>query len=332
MAFPQPPAVTTEGGTPRRLGVELEFAGLDLETVSATVMAVHGGRLVRDSRFSHRITDTPWGTFTTEIDTALLKQGSYLDLLERLGFSNVREAAYRERVDDLLARVAGVIVPHEVVTPPIPFAEAHRLEELRRALQAAAAQGTRASLFYAFGLHLNPEAASLDAGSLVAVLRAFLLLSDWLYLRGGVDWSRRVTPYISDFPLPYRQMILAPDYCPDREQLIGDYLHHNPTRNRVLDMLPLFRHIAGDSVVDEVPEAHLVRARPAFHYRLPDCRIDEPAWTLAGEWQGWVAVEWLAARPGRMQRMTEAYLQRRPPGFTRVDQDWAEQTPDWLAE
>lgn len=331
MDFPQPPVVITEAGTPRRLGVELEFAGLDLETVSATVMAVYGGRLVRDSRFSHRITDTPWGTFTTEIDIALLKQGSYLDLLERLGFS-VREAAYRERVDDLLARVAGTVVPHEVVTPPIPFAEIHRLEELRQALQAAAAQGTRASLIYAFGLHLNPEAASLEPDSLVAVLRAFFLLYDWLYLRGGVDWSRRVTPYISDFPQPYRQMVLAPDYRPDQDQLIADYLGYNPTRNRVLDMLPLFRYLAGDGAVRGVPEAHLVRARPAFHYRLPDCRVDEPDWTLASDWQGWVTVEWLAARPERMQRMAEAYLQRRPPSFTRVDQGWAAQTPDWLTE
>lgn len=329
MDFPLPAERFTEAGQPRRLGVELEFAGLDLDTISTKVATLFGGTIMRDSRFAHRITNTSWGTFRAEIDTALLKDGSYLELLEGVGF-NVHEALYRERIDELLARLAGTVVPHEIVSPPIPFAEAHRLEELRAALQESQAQGTRASLVYAFGLHLNPEAASLRPGALVNVLRAFFLLYDWLHLEGEIDWSRRVTPYINDFPRAYRMLILDPEYAPDQEQLIDDYLLHNPTRNRVLDMLPILHHIGGDRALEGVAEAHLVSPRPAFHYRLPNCRVDEPDWTLAREWRGWVCVEWLAARPERMARMARTYLRRRPPTIARIDQGWAIETRSWL--
>lgn len=331
MTFPLPETRTTEAGSPRRVGLELEFAGLDLETISAKVVALYGGQIERDSRFSHRITGTPWGTFIAEIDTALLKDGSYLQLLERLGF-NVQQAHYRDRVDDVLARLAGTVVPHEIVTPPIPFDNLHQIEALRQALQTGDARGTRASVFYAFGLHLNPEAASLEASYLVAILRAFFLLYDWLHVQGEIDWSRRVTPYINEFPHPYRRLVLDPAYAPDLEQLVNDYLTYNATRNRVLDMLPLFHHLVGDRAVRGVPDAALVSPRPAFHYRLPNSRVDEKHWTLAAEWRGWVMVEWLAARPERMARMSAAYLKRRPPSIARVDQDWAQQTAGWFTE
>jgi len=331
MTFPLPAAMTTDSGQPRRLGVELEFAGLDLETISTQVTSLYGGRIVRDSRFSHRITDTRWGTFTAEIDTALLKDGSYLQLLERLGF-NVHEPLHRDRVDDLLARLAGTVVPHEIVTPPIPFVDIHELEALRAALQTGEALGTRASLFYAFGLHLNPEAASLRTEHLVAILRAFLLLYDWLQVRGEINWARRISPYINEFPHAYRRLLLDPGYEPDQERLIADYLTHNPTRNRALDMLPLFCFLAGDQAVRDVPDADLVSPRPAFHYRLPNCRVDEADWTLASEWSGWVSVEWLAERPALMRHMVTAYLKRRPPSLSRVDQEWALETEAWLRE
>lgn len=47
--------------------------------------------------------------------------------------------------------------------------------------------------------------------------------------------------------------------------------------------------------MSQVEDPHLVKARPAYHYRLPNCLIDEPDWRLAREWNTWVAVERLAA-------------------------------------
>ena len=330
MTFPLPEQCATADGRTRRMGVELEFAGLELDAISAHITALYGGRVERGSRFAHRIRDTRWGTFTAEIDTAVLKDGDYLDWLDSVGI-HVRDSASRGRVDDLLARLAGTVVPHEIVTPPIPFDELHALEDLRARLQRDHAQGTRASVFYAFGMHFNPEAVALDAEYLLAVLQAFLLLEDWLQVRGTVDWSRRMTPYIKEFPPAYRTLALAADYRPDRAGLIADYLEHNPTRNRPLDLLPIFREINGDSVIRQVPEAGLVGARPAFHYRLPDCRIDEPDWTIAREWRGWIAVEWLAARPERRAAMAEAWREHgAAPRLGRVDRAWAQQSLDWL--
>ncbi|OBX33760.1 putative amidoligase enzyme [Halomonas elongata] len=37
--------------------------------------------------------------------------------------------------------------------------------------------------------------------------------------------------------------MLDPDYQPDLRTLIDDYLEYNPTRNRELDLLPLFAYL-----------------------------------------------------------------------------------------
>ena len=41
-------------------------------------------------------------------------------------------------------------------------------------------------------------------------------------------------------------------------------------------------------------ERNLVSGRPAFHYRLPDCKINVPGWSVATAWNQWVFVERLA--------------------------------------
>ncbi|MCC5858313.1 MAG: amidoligase family protein [Ectothiorhodospiraceae bacterium] len=324
--FPLPEQLYREDGQPRRLGVELEFAGLPLHQICELVMDLYGGRVERRDPFVQTVTGTRWGDFKVEIDTTLLKDRSYARFLKRLGL----EVEPGGRIEDLLARLAGTVVPHEIVSPPIPMAEVHLLEQLRNRLQLAHAQGTRASVLYAFGLHLNPEAPRTDTATILAHLKAFLLLYDWLHLGGEIDWSRRLTPYIDPFPDPYRRLVVAPDYAPELPRLVTDYLRHNTTRNRALDMLPLFRHLLGDRAVRGVPEASLVKPRPAFHYRLPNCRIDEPDWTLAQEWRGWVMVEWLAARPAHLQELGERFLRHQGPPLGGIDRLWAERCTDWL--
>lgn len=329
MSFPLPEKLDTVQGHARRLGVELEFAGLPLEDISRLVANLYGGKVHRKSRFVQTVSDTRWGDFQIEIDTALLKDRAYAPYLEAVGF-NLQEQVQRDRVEDLLARIAATVVPHEIVTPPIPMREIHELETLREQLQQAKARGTRASVLYAFGLHLNPELPDLGSEVILAHLRAFLLLWDWLHVRGEIDWTRRLTPYVNEFPNPYRRLVVDPDYAPDSARLLADYLLHNPTRNRALDLLPVLRELHGDAALQGVVDAALVKARPAFHYRLPNCRIDEPAWTLAQEWQGWVSVEWLAARPDHMRDMGIAWLQRTQPAIASIDRLWAEESERWL--
>jgi hypothetical protein len=53
----------------------------------------------------------------------------------------------------------------------------------------------------------------------------------------------------------------------------------------------------------EAPEN--VRPRPTFHYRLPNCLVDDPSWSFALEWNRWVEVERLAEDPVRLARACE---------------------------
>ncbi|MCP1676590.1 hypothetical protein J2T57_003761 [Natronocella acetinitrilica] len=324
MSFPLPETLHTRDGRPRRLGVELEFAGLELAQISGLVQECYGGTIHDDDPFVHRVEETPWGPFIIEIDASVLKDRGYAEYLNRIGI-RLDSDLTRGRVEDFLAKAAATVVPMEIVTPPIPLTDLHRLEDLRAALQRMQARGTRASWVYAFGLHLNPEMSECTADNALAHLRAFLLLYDWLHVKGEIDWTRRLTPYIDPFPVPYRLMVIDPDYAPDCDQLVDDYLQYNTTRNRALDMLPIFRELVGDRAVAGLGEsAHLVKSRPAFHYRLPNCRIDEPGWTLAGEYRGWVTVEWLAARPQVMKELADRLLHHPRPWVRGIDERWAD--------
>ncbi len=329
MDFPFPERLHKTDGQPRRLGVELEFAGLELHRICEIVMDLYGGHVEQRDPFVQTVAGTRWGDFNVEIDTTLLKERTYTRLLRKVGL-DMEGHGYKDRVEDFLARAAGTIVPHEIVTPPIPMHDIPELEKLRARLQQEHARGTRSSLIYAFGLHLNPEITELTEHAACAHLKAFLLLFDWLHIAGEVDWSRRLTPYIDPFPDPYRRLVTDPAYQPDSERLVADYLHHNPTRNRALDMLPLFREMLGDRAVRGVPDAVMVKPRPAFHYRLPNCRIDEEDWTLAQEWRGWVMVEWLAARPQLMAEMGQRFYHHKGPALGGIDHDWAGLCETWL--
>jgi hypothetical protein len=207
-----------------------------------------------------------------------------------------------------LLDVASAVVPIEIGSPPIPMDQLSPLEDLRQVLRRAGAKGTRASIFYAFGLHFNPELPSLDVQTLLAYLRAFLLLYPWLRQRVELDLSRAISPYVNRFPSEYARLVLDPDYQPDAARFIDDYLEHNPTRNRGLDLLPALACLDEDRALRSVEDPHLVKSRPALHYRLPNCDIDDPRWTLASEWNTWIAVERLAIEPARMLAMCRDYL------------------------
>ena len=91
------------------------------------------------------------------------------------------------------------------------------------------------------------------------------------------------------------------------DDLIDDYLAANPTRNRDLD---LFRSccIATKQRVRAVLPNEKINARPTFHYRLPDARVSDPGWSIAPDWNRWVAVERLAADRDRLDAVGAAYL------------------------
>ena len=306
MTFELPPAVRNTAGEVRKAGFEFEFSGATLNIAAMHVRKVFGGEHVVHSTFVHSVRGTPFGTFSVEMDTTVLKDKTYEKPLRAIGINPRRWDL--KRLEQAILGTFATVVPAEVATPPLPVTELAPLDDLRRRLRDSGARGTRAGLLNAFGLHINPEIASEDPAYLLAVLRAFVLLYPWLKTRTEVDFARRVSPYINPFPPDYVRLILAPGYPATRDRLVDDYLAHNPSRNRPLDMTPVLAFLERDRVSRRVQERHLVKPRPAFHYRLPNCMVDEPHWTIAREWNTWVAVERLAADAARLGELSREYL------------------------
>ena len=211
--------------------------------------------------------------------------------------------------------------------PPVPIERLPEVDALIAALREGGAIGTQANPLHAFGMHFNVEIAENTADYLADHMKAFMLLSPWLREQIAIDPTRDLAPYIERFPHDYVLKVVDPGYRPDLAGLIDDYLDANPTRNRELDMLPVFAHLDPDRIFRVIDDAH-VRPRPAFHYRLPDSRVDAPDWGVVPDWDRWVEVERLAANPLRLEQMASAYLAS---AFETVPEDWHERAREWLA-
>jgi hypothetical protein len=299
--YAAPARPTNEAGAVRRVGLEIELAGLTVETALALIQRAMGGRVVSSQRTQGTVADTPFGDFKVEFDSRALQKRSYLKPLELVGIESDSRAA--QLIEDSVLQVASEVVPVEIVTPPVP------LDPLWQQLRAAGAQDTYGSVFYAFGLHLNPELPDADHRTLLAFLRAYLLLEDWVIESSHMDLSRRITPFVRPFPEVYRRKVLSPRYEPDSGlALVDDYITGNPTRNRGLDLLPAFVHLFGRTILDRVEEPDLVKARPTFHYRLPNCELATPDWSPRADWNRWIAIERLADEPALLTELSHAYL------------------------
>jgi hypothetical protein len=329
MTFTPPPRQETDSGDLRRVGFELEFAGLSPADAAEIVQDMFGGRVTNGGRWSWQVEGARFGEFKVEMDSTMMKQRSYEKYLATFGIE--LDGRDQDEVDEVIDSLLKQFVPCEITTPPIPLDRLAEVEELRRVLHEKKARGTGQSMFYAFALQFNPEAPSLETSSLLAHLRAFLLLVDWIRSRRATDLSRRISPFIDEFPGRYVRKVLDPDYEPcDRARFLDDYLRDNPTRDRPLDCLPILAMIDEDQVAGAIENPHLLEKRPAYHYRLPDCRLDDPAWTIADEWNYWVEVEKLAHDPERITVMSEAYLDKPVFPLDLFGKSWARQVAEWM--
>tara|TARA_R110001592_G_scaffold83213_1_gene246335 strand:- start:1748 stop:2773 length:1026 start_codon:yes stop_codon:yes gene_type:complete len=318
-----PPVTTTEAGNPRRVGVEIEFAGLDVPAAADLVQAHFGGDISREDPHRLIVGETEFGDFVIELDAqAVHKDADGKEGEDKAFLSEELDAAAREA----LGKAVTGIVPVEIVTPPMPWSDLGRLGGVTDALRRAGAKGTDDSVLYAFGLHLNPELPATDAGTILRHLKAYVILADWLREQVAIDLTRRLMPHADPFPKDYVLLLLDPEYTPGLDRLVADYLDHNPTRNRELDMLPLFRHLDEAAVTARL-DSNLIKARPTFHYRLPDCALGNPSWSPVAEWNRWVRVEELAADPDRLARLGAALRDnlRRP-----AAERWLDELQDWL--
>jgi hypothetical protein len=321
-----PPQVRNASGEIRRAGFEFEYAGIGVEQSAILVQQAFGGEHQRLSPGVHKIAGTSFGDFSIEIDSAVVKDRRYESAMRAIGLNP--ENWNTDPLEKLLTGFLSTWVPFEIGTPPIPLDHLPVLEELRRLLMDQGAKGTRRSIRYAFGMHINPDLPSDRACSIRDHLRAFLLLTPWLKDRVDVDFTRRMMPFINPFPNDYARLVLQPDYPDDADRLIDEYLVHNPTRNRPLDLLPVLAYLDETRVMRQVEDPHLVKPRPAYHYRLPNCLIDEPQWSVAREWNTWVAVERLAADRERLAAMSRDYLEADEQSFRPFIDKW----PDVLKE
>lgn len=329
MSFLLPPRLENKLGHTRTVGFELEFGGVPLEESAQILKDLFGGEVVRDGDFIYRVT-SPLGDFQVEADSAFLKEKRYEKYLRAVGLSSP-DSRLAAGVTDALSHLAGTLIPFEVIMPPLKITELDAVERVRDQLQKHSAKGTRSAIFTAFGMQFNPEVPDKSAPTLLAFLRAFFLLFDWLYEESDIPLARRLAPFIHDFPNAYVRLVLDPAYAPDLDQLMTDYLEHNPTRNRPLDMLPLFSDIDKVKVFSYPVERDLVKSRPTFHYRLPNSQVDDPAWTIASDWNKWIEIEKLADCPSRLREMCADYAAIHDDTLFFSRAKWIERTREWLS-
>jgi hypothetical protein len=314
---PLPENLTTASGKPRRVGFELEFSGIDLDRASRVIAESLSAERLEESSARHIVRSDDLGDFVVEIDWHYFKRIA-ADEADRQGVD------WTELVRDWVT----ALVPVEVVCPPIDIEAMDQLEPLVSALRDAGAEGTQTSPWAAYGVHINAEAPSLEASALHRYLRAFCLLQWWLIDAHDVDIARRVTPYVEPYPEDYLRSIHRLQR-PGMEALINHYLEFNATRNRALDMLPLFAEVDPERVSARVSDDR-VNARPAFHYRLPDCRIDDEAWSLWDSWSKWCVIEKLANDDAALDALTNEFNRQQDGLNFAGRRKWRETVDQWL--
>lgn len=308
-------------GRPRRVGVELEMIGLELNDIAELVAEHLKLTISTDGRYRRVLSGDQAGDWAVELD---------FDLLKRLGQEERNEEELLDELmdsaEEVLKTLAELVVPLELVSPPLPMQRLDEIEELIALLRDAGAKGTSDSFSYAFGMQFNPEIPSEDPAVIRDYLQAFLCLYEWLLVRADINLTRRITSYVDPFPIDYVRKVMHADYAPDIGTLIDDYLEYNPTRNRALDFLPLFLYL-DEERVRAVTDDPLIKARPAFHYRLPDCEIHLPGWGMHVAWDDWLEVEALAADRERLAESCANYLAFLDQPLKRWLGDWAKEVP-----
>ncbi|MBT8361595.1 MAG: amidoligase family protein [Desulfobacterales bacterium] len=290
-------------GNERNVGFELEFSGLDVNETCRLIAKVFAGTISVESEFEALVKTSEMDVFTVELDwqfgkNLAKKHGEHSESKESQGL--------QDSFIQGLTSLAGKIVPVEIVCPPLPLSKLELLDPLIDQLRRAGAKGTGDSPVFAFGVHVNPEIPDASANSLCRYLQAYCIAQDWLIKIHDIDLTRRLTPYVDLYPDKYLHTVLNYDDSIDLDTLIGDYLSHNRTRNRALDMLPLFRYL-DEKRIDQSMDDELTNARPTFHYRLPNCEINKEGWYLNESWNIWCVIEYLAGHETLLGKFIEAW-------------------------
>ncbi|MEL6680993.1 MAG: amidoligase family protein, partial [Pseudomonadota bacterium] len=223
------------------------------------------------------------------------------------------------------------VIPVEVVTPPLEPVALEIVDDMTADLVASGAKGTEAGLMFGFGMHINVEIRSQDPADIVPVLRAFAFLEDWLRGTDPIDTSRRILPFVDPYPRGFVTDVAERGADWDMDTLFELYFRHNRTRNRALDMLPILRTLDPERVDKTLGTDIKIGTRPTYHYRLPDCRLDDPGWSVVYEWNRWVLVEQVARDPELLEHLAERWLAYRN-DLTSIRGDWRQWVDTELVE
>ena len=269
-----------------------------------------GGTLVEEDPHAFLVKDTAIGDVSLVLDSRLFHLGK--DKAD--SFLRPVGAA----ITAWIGSAASYVLPCEMVTGPIAIADLHRVDDALSALRKVEARGTQDGLLYAFGLHFNVETPRREIAAILPIFKSFILLNAWLRRQVAPDATRSLLGFADPFPIAFVRQVVAPGYAPDLPTFVEDYIAANPTRNRDLDLLPLLRFLAEDQVLASLPHEKIGK-RPTFHYRLPDARVSDPGWSIAPDWNRWVAIERLAYDTERLERVGAAYL-----AFAGETKSWAD--------
>ena len=283
------PNATTEGGHARKIGVEVEFSGL---TVADTVNVVEkglSGTPEGDDQFLRHVKGTRVGDIKVELDT-VAKAASDVDLV-------------RHGLD-----AARAVVPIEIITDPLDLFQLQEFSDFLGDLRDAGAQGSRSGVLLGFGVHLNPEVVGLTHSHTVETIRAYGLLEAHLRRVERLNLTRRVLPFVAPWPEAFVTALLDKNVT-SLNDVLQLAITHLSSRNHGLDLFPLLKYAAPDQFEDGFTDT-LTSGRPTFHFRLPDCRIDETGWDLTQPWALWHCVEMVAADPSLMRKLNAAWHNR----------------------
>lgn len=322
MSINIPPYTKNKDGKERTIGFELEFAGLEITHTAEIIRQAYGGEIIEENRYEYKIINTELGDFKVELDARVLQKMASENFFEKFGL-DIDANKLSDSIEDVFDKMAKSVVPIEIVMPPVRLEDIERLEYLQGQLQKNKAEGTKTSLIHAFGMHLNIECPDLSVATLLKYLRSFMLLYPWLLEKLNVDITRRISPFVDRFPDVYVQKVLDPDYQPDQETFIKDYLQYNDTRNRPLDMMPIFGLLDKERT-EKALGSEKNNPRPTFHYRLPNSNIDQPDWKFSGEWNDWCEVEKLAADSEMLNKLSRLYLLRKSKTLVSFKKEWSE--------
>lgn len=309
---------TNEKGKQRTIGFELEFGDLEVDRAVAVVAETFSGSFEKKSEVEFEVATKELGIFKVELDWQLGKKIAE----KRAGTSLSDGDNEPDAMMNWFKRIAGQLVPVEIVCPPLSLNDCRQLDVMVDRLRAAGAKGTDESYLYAFGVHINPEIADSKALSIARYLQAFGLAQDWLLEINRVDPMRRVTPYINTYGSDYLELIFQYNENITTRTMIEDYMEHNATRNRALDMLPLWNHLEEDLLGQFELNDSLTQARPTFHYRLPNCEIEKKGWYLSQSWNIWCVVEYIAANKDVLESLMTHWHQSRTNNFLVDNKQW----------